>query len=106
MTKKAMMILDDMIKEYELLAKYNGGKDYERYSVLCDICKELKEKEELKHAEWLGIDYDGYANGQPVIELWECSNCGYEHKGDYTTLTNYCPHCGAKMESEDKDGKK
>lgn len=25
MTKKAMMILDDMIKEYELLAKYNGN---------------------------------------------------------------------------------
>lgn len=47
--------------------------------------------------EWLGIDYDGYADGQPVIELWECSNCGYEHTGDYTTLTDYCPHCGAKM---------
>lgn len=54
------------------------------------------------HAEWLGIDYDGYADGQPVIELWECSNCGYEHEGDNTTLTNYCPNCGAKMESEEK----
>lgn len=53
------------------------------------------------HAEWLGIDYDGYADGQPVIELWECSHCGYEHKGDYTTLTDYCPNYGAKMESED-----
>lgn len=51
MTKKAMMILKDMIKEYELLAKYNGGRDYERYSVLCDICKELKEKEAADESE-------------------------------------------------------
>ena len=48
MTKEAMRILEDMIKEYELLAKYNGGRDYQRYSVLLDICKELKEKEQRK----------------------------------------------------------
>ena len=45
MTKEAMKILEDMVKEYELLAKYNGGRDYKRYSVLYDICRELKEKE-------------------------------------------------------------
>lgn len=45
MTKEAMQILTDMIKEYELLAKYNGGRDYQRYTVLCEICKELKAKE-------------------------------------------------------------
>lgn len=58
---------------------------------------------EKTSGEWLGIDYAGYADGQPVIDLWECSRCGYEHTGDYTTLTDYCPHCGAKMESEDQD---
>lgn len=28
---------------------------------------------------------------------FECSNCG-----KISGLTNYCPNCGAKMESEDK----
>lgn len=60
-------------------------------------------KQTKPSGEWLGIDYDGYADGQPVIELWECSHCGYEHKGDYTTLTDYCPNCGAKMENEDNN---
>lgn len=46
MTKRQMKILEEMIKEYELLAKYNGGKDYEKYSLLVDICKEVKVKEE------------------------------------------------------------
>ena len=40
MTEKAMRILDEMIKDNELLAKYG----YEKYQTLCDICKELKEK--------------------------------------------------------------
>ncbi len=44
MTKRQIKILEEMIKEYELLAKYNGGKDYEKYSLLVDICKEVKAK--------------------------------------------------------------
>ena len=44
-------ILEDMIKEYELLARYNTSKgDYERYTVLIEICKEVKEKEVKKDA--------------------------------------------------------
>lgn len=44
LTKRQIEILNDMIKEYELLARYNTGKrDHERYSLLCDICKEVKE---------------------------------------------------------------
>ncbi len=46
MTKRQMQILKEMIKEYEFLAKYNGGKDYEKYSTLLEICKEVKVKEE------------------------------------------------------------
>lgn len=34
MTKEFIAILEDMVKEYELLAKYNGGKDYLRWNVL------------------------------------------------------------------------
>ena len=42
MTKEFIAILEDMSKEYELLAKYNGGKDYLRWNALQVALKELK----------------------------------------------------------------
>jgi rubrerythrin len=32
---------------------------------------------------------------------WKCSECGWEHA--LVIPRNYCPNCGAKMESEDKE---
>lgn len=46
--------------------------------------------------EWIGISYDGYADGNPVYDEWECSNCGYETEEE----TRYCPNCGADMRGE------
>jgi hypothetical protein len=40
-----------------------------------------------KEGEWLPYGYDGYADGNPVIDVWECSECGYEHYGEIDTLT-------------------
>lgn len=54
-----------------------------------------------KTGKWVGIEYDGYADGNPVYDVWECSNCHEEHEGDFDSLPNYCPECGAKM-TEDK----
>lgn len=34
MTKEFKAIIADMVNEYELLAKYNGGKDYLRWNAL------------------------------------------------------------------------
>ena len=34
MTKEFKAIIADMVKEYELLAKYNGGRDYLRWNAL------------------------------------------------------------------------
>ena len=53
-------------------------------------------------AHWNG-QYDGYYDGEPVCDVWECSNCG--HKIDDGTdcednLPHYCPMCGAKMEND------
>ena len=56
------------------------------------------------HASWVGIEYDGYADGYPVYDLWECSHCKHEHKGEIDTLTDYCPDCGAKMDGGKDDG--
>ena len=55
------------------------------------------------HGRWIPIEYDGYADGYPVWDLWECSECREEHSGDEDTLTPYCPNCGARMDG-DADG--
>ena len=56
------------------------------------------------HGRWIPIEYDGYADGNPVWDLWECSECQEEHGGDEDTLTPYCPNCGAKMDGGAEDG--
>ena len=53
---------------------------------------------EVVHGRWIPLEYDGYADGNPVWDLWECSECQEEHSGDEDTLTPYCPQCGAKMD--------
>lgn len=55
----------------------------------------------LPKGHWVGIEYDGYADGNPVFEVWECSECGWEHNGAEDTLTCYCPNCGADMRGDD-----
>lgn len=55
---------------------------------------------EPKKGHWNGIS-DGYADGYPVYDEWECSCCGLIEEGEEPTW-NYCPNCGAKMGVEEK----
>ena len=48
----------------------------------------IKEYEEPKTGHWLDS-----SNG------WTCSECNRDNRCD----SNYCPNCGAKMESEVKE---
>lgn len=54
-----------------------------------------------KHGEWLGAYFDGYADGNPVYNIWACSVCHaeVESEGEPPGF-RYCPYCGAKMEDE------
>lgn len=52
--------------------------------------------------EWVG-EYDGYADGNPVYDMWYCSHCGYRYEDDEPPKWNYCPNCGADMRG-DVDG--
>lgn len=61
----------------------------------------LEEYKEPKTGRWIPTGYDGYADGNPVYDWWECSECGGEHTGDEDTLTPYCPYCGAEMKEGD-----
>ena len=48
---------------------------------------------------WVGTDYDGFADGNPVYDEWKCSECGCVVEDEEPTW-NYCPNCGAEMETE------
>lgn len=53
------------------------------------------------HGRWVGLEYDGYADGCPVYDLWECSECGEEVRGeDIPTTHPWCHGCGARMDGE------
>ena len=57
----------------------------------------------VRHGRWDG-EGDGYADGEIVIDVWYCSECGYcidDGTDDPNILPNYCPNCGAKMSKDD-----
>ena len=57
---------------------------------------------EVRHGRWIGIEYDGYADGCPVYDLWECSECGEEVRGEDVPDTHpWCHACGTRMDKED-----
>ena len=56
------------------------------------------EAEPVRHGRWIPTEYDSYADGAPVWDKWECSDCGHEHSGEEDTLTAFCPDCGARMD--------
>ena len=60
------------------------------------------EAEPVRHGRWVGLEYDGYADGYPVYDVWECSECGEEVKGEDVPITHpWCHGCGAKMDKEE-----
>ena len=62
------------------------------------------EAEPVRHGRWIPIEYDSYADGAPVWDKYECSECGHEHSGEEDTLTAFCPHCGARMDGGAENG--
>lgn len=51
---------------------------------------------ERKRGRFVGTEFDGYADGNPVFYEWECSECRCVFEEDEPTY-NYCPNCGAYM---------
>ena len=57
---------------------------------------------ERKTGKWIGTEYAGYADGNPVYYEWKCSACGCVIEDDEPTW-NFCPNCGADMRGEQND---
>ncbi len=86
------MTIEEAIKDIkENIQPSVGGKSL-------DIAIEALKQSEQKKGKWIGVEADGYADGSLAYDVWECSECGYEHEGEDNTLTPYCPMCGAKMD--------
>lgn len=58
--------------------------------------------EPVRRGRYIGTEYDGYADGNPVFYEWICSECECVFEDDKPTY-KYCPNCGAKMDG-DGDG--
>lgn len=87
-------------------------QDYSEYCKVCTIYNEIKCTEALPAADvrpvvrgqYIG-DYDGYADGAPVYDIWSCSVCGCVFEDwDEKPTYNFCPNCGADMREVDSDG--
>lgn len=57
--------------------------------------------EKVWRGEWIG-SADGYADGELVYDIWECSECGYviDEEDDPDMLPQFCPKCYAAMTDE------
>lgn len=81
--------------EYEIAF---GSQEYEKTKAVEKVCCSVIDKkvnspadiEIVRHGRWI-ISSDGY---YPY-----CSECKQEPKGG--NMTNYCPHCGAKMDGKE-----
>ena len=60
--------------------------------------------EKVWRGEWVG-SADGYADGELVYDIWECSHCGYviDEEDDPDMLPQFCPKCYAAMTDEAVD---
>ena len=60
--------------------------------------------EKVWMGEWIG-SADGYADGELVYDIWECSECGYviDEEDDPDMLPQFCPKCYAAMTDEAVD---
>ena len=57
------------------------------------------EAEPVRHGKFIGSEFDGYADGNPVFYEWFCSECRYLFEEEPTY--RYCPNCGARMDKDE-----
>ena len=60
--------------------------------------------EKVWRGEWMG-SADGYADGELIYDMWECSHCGYviDEEDDPNMLPQFCPKCYSAMTDEAVD---
>ena len=78
-------------EEYGLSQRADGITD-----AIMDIIDAPTIEPQKMRGRWVGVDYDGYADGNPVYYTWECSVCNCLVEDEEPTW-DFCPNCGADM---------
>lgn len=75
----------------------NDWKRYEEHKFVLELLEQ-----ELKTGHWVRW-YETIEKERCTIHdpHCKCSECNYEYDPYIASLFNYCPNCGAKMESEE-----
>ena len=76
-------------------------KEFYRLSAAALRPVSREQVEKVWRGEWMG-SADGYADGELVYDIWECSQCGYviDEEDDPDMLPQFCPKCYAAMTDE------
>lgn len=103
---------DEAIKYLNVIKKHN-----DRHGIILDADEEsiidfFRERptadvQEVKHGRWTFLEQ------KPLVDFIKCSICDHITRDCWADVTggtikmkskrpNYCPHCGAKMDEEDK----
>ena len=102
--------MDDLIKRQDAIGKikdwmkFIGYRHSERNVIECTIqmLEELPSAEpERKKGNFIGTEYDEYADDETVYYEWKCSECGCVFEDDEPTY-NFCPNCGSDMRGEEE----
>ena len=85
------------------MQKWDGGC-WIRYKMFENAIADAPTIEERKTGKWipgrvLSKSYIGDACVGIDYEDWRCSQCGVVIEEPFKPPYNYCPHCGARMES-------
>lgn len=92
-------VLDALIEKGQKSKRYKWGESWElNLTEIKEAVESVPYAEpERKKGKFLGTEYDGFSDGEPVFYEWECSECGCIFEEDEPTY-NFCPNCGAEME--------
>ena len=104
----------ELVDREKLIAQYSANPETKGFMELIQddcVVEALKKAEMVDaapvvHARWIsgpGISGDWYCSNCEGVLLYEVESYGGGNYYDIKTVWSaYCPHCGAKMDLEDK----
>ena len=98
MSEKIKVVIEVPKDQYEWIKEHKGETDYQTTKMLYNCVRSgtLFDKAE---GCWISSYPDVEPN--PMFMYGTCSVCGFEQS--ISNKLNYCPNCGAKMESEEEE---
>lgn len=95
--EEAATMIETMIAWYSF-----NGREAEALGMGVEALRPVsRERMKKMRGEWMG-SADGYADGELVYDIWECSRCGYviDEEDDPDMLPQFCPKCCSIMTDE------